>query len=84
MRQPTKLRALAKIKGLNFVDCVKFFGERNDREQRIAELARERLTYEGELEIDDTTVISEPDDNGSYVMAWIWLDFSGVPGLDKK
>ena len=84
MRQSTKMRALAKIKGLNFADCVKIFGERNDRERRIAELARRRLTHEGELEIDDTTVISEADDNGSYVMAWIWLDFDGVPGLDKK
>jgi len=69
---------------LNFADCVEFFGERNDRQRRIAARARLRLTHEGELEIDDRTVISEADDNGSYVMAWVWLDFAGVPGLDKE
>jgi hypothetical protein len=84
MRQSTKLRALGRIKGLNFADCVEFFGERDDRQRRIGDLARQRLTYEGELEIDDTTVISEADDNGSYVMAWVWLGFGGVPGLDKE
>jgi hypothetical protein len=69
---------------LNFADCVEFFGERDDRQRRIADLARQRVTHEGELEIDDRTVISEADDNGSYVMAWVWLDFGGVRGLDKE
>jgi hypothetical protein len=84
MRQSTKLRALERIKGLNFSDCIKFFGERNKREKRVGALARARLSREGELEIDDMTVISEGDDNGSYVMAWVWLEYKGVLGLDKE
>jgi hypothetical protein len=84
MRQSTKLRALAKIKGLNFSDCVQFFGEKTGRERRTAAIARSRLSDEGQLEIDDTTVISEGEDNGSYVMAWVWVDFTGVAGLDKS
>ena len=84
MRTPTRLKALAKIKGLTFADCIRFFGERNARERRIVELARTRLLQEGELEIDDVAVISEGPDNGSYVMAWAWVDFAGVRGLDKE
>ena len=79
----TKQEALMAVKGLTFADCVEFFGERNDRERRIAELARERLTQEGELEIDEPTVLSEGDDNGTYIMAWAWVDFAEVPELDK-
>jgi len=84
MRRSTKLKALERIRGLNFADCVAFFGEKSDRERRIAMLGRERLTRDGELEIDDTTVVSEGEDNGSYVMTWSWVDFAGVPGLDKE
>jgi len=84
MRASRRLKALARIKGLSFADCVRFFGERNARERRIVELARTRLVHDGELEIDDVAVISEGLDNGSYVMAWAWVDFAGVPGLDKE
>ncbi|MGO9269820.1 MAG: hypothetical protein ACLQOO_06130 [Terriglobia bacterium] len=84
MKQMTKLGALARIKGLTFADCARYFGERNDRERRIAELARQHLTQEGQVEVDDTTVVSEGKDNGGYVMAWLWVDFAGVPGLDKQ
>jgi len=29
------------------------------------------------------SLISEGDDNGAYVMAWVWVDFSLTP-LDKE
>lgn len=84
MRVIDKHKALGAVRGLTFADCVRFFGERTAREQRIAQLARARLKREGELEIDDVTVVSEGEDNGAYVMAWVWLDFSGAPGFSKE
>ncbi|HZO99877.1 MAG TPA: hypothetical protein VFD30_06270 [Terriglobia bacterium] len=83
VRKAAKYEALRAIEGLTFGDCVEFFGEQDSRERRIAKLARKRLTDPGELEIDEPTVLSEGDDNGAYVMAWAWVDFDGVPGLDK-
>lgn len=84
MKKISKSAALRAIKGLTFADCVRFFGERNDRERRIAELARRGLTQEGKLEIDGTTVVSESENNGTYVMAWAWVDFAGESVLDKQ
>lgn len=51
------------------------------REKAIRELAEAHVT-EGELEIDDGATISEGDDNGAYVQAWVWVSFVGTP-LDK-
>lgn len=84
MRVADRRRALKAIKGLTFADCVGFFGEATNRELRIAQLARQLLNREGELEVDDRAVVSEGDDNGAYVMAWVYLDFSGLAGLDKE
>lgn len=30
-------------------------------------------TREGELEVDDNAIVSESDDGGAYVMAWVWV-----------
>lgn len=50
-----------------------------DRTQRIVQLAKQhRLVSDGELEVDDNATISEGDDNGAYVQAWLWVDFSGT------
>ena len=35
------------------------------------------------LEIDGEPKVSEGDDNGAWVAAWIWVDFSGT-SLDKN
>jgi hypothetical protein len=53
------------------------------RRQRILELARSTLAREGELEFDDDAVASEGDENGAYLHAWAWVDFSGT-SLDKN
>lgn len=53
------------------------------RNQRIKQLAREQHQSDGECEIDDNALISEGDDNGTYVQAWVWVDFSGTD-LDKE
>lgn len=58
----------------------------NAREERIRELAREQHQVDGEVEIDDViggAEISEGDDNGAYVRAWVWVDFSDTD-LDKE
>ena len=52
----------------------------DDEERRfeIIELAREQHQKEGELEIDDDARVSEGNDNGCYVGAWVWLDFANT------
>lgn len=64
-----------------------------DRAKRIIELARDQHHSEGSVEVDDfdelmnpadaVGKVSEGDDNGAYVMAWVWVDFAGT-GLDKE
>ena len=52
------------------------------RTQHILDIARE-FARDGELEIDDqNAVVSEGEDNGAYVLAWMWVDFADTD-LDK-
>ena len=75
----TKQNELAKIEGLTFSDCVQFFaGRQTKREKNIAAFAKEHLHQEETCEIDDLTILSEGDDNGTYVLAWSWLSFYGT------
>jgi len=55
------------------------------RVNRILKLARDTLRLsDGELELDDdNAIISEGDDNGTYISCWAWVDFSGTK-LDKE
>ena len=55
----------------------------DERRFEIIELAREQHQKDGELEIDDDARVSEGNDNGCYVGAWVWLDFAGTK-FDKK
>jgi hypothetical protein len=41
----------------------------------IIELAREQWASDGEIEIDDNAIISEGEDPGAYVQAWVWVRF---------
>ena len=59
-------------------------------EYRLAciELAREQHERYGEVEIDDDAKTSHPElsdvvENGTYVQAWVWVDFSGTK-LDQE
>ena len=47
------------------------------------ELAREQCAQEGVVEIDDIAQVSEGEDNGCYVQAWVWVDFSDTD-FDKE
>jgi hypothetical protein len=54
-----------------------------DREAEILELAGEQWAEEGQVEIDSDAKVSEGNDNGAYVQAWVWVDFAGTD-LDKE
>lgn len=49
-----------------------------DREGAIRSLALDQWQEDGQVEIDDSAVVSEGDDNGAYVQAWVWVDFAGT------
>lgn len=53
------------------------------RENAIRRIAEESFHRDGELEIDAGALLSEGDDNGTYLLAWRWVDFAGTP-LDKE
>jgi len=57
--------------------------EKIERKEEIRQLAREEHQCDGVIEIDSNAAISEGCDNGCYVAAWVWVDFSGTP-FDKK
>lgn len=46
--------------------------ERTARELAYIRAAQE-LTREGELEVDPDAIVSEGDDPGAYVQAWVWV-----------
>lgn len=57
--------------------------EAEERRAKIVTLARAKLEKEGELEISLDAEISDGDDNGCYVAAWVWMPFNGTE-FDKK
>jgi hypothetical protein len=69
-RELTRLR---NGHGLDFAVCLEFFGD--DRESDpYARTAFEQYHRDGETEIADPTVVSLSDDQGAYVLAWVWVD----------
>ena len=58
--------------GLDFSKCVRTFGVKADLDP-IARTARVNYQREGELEIDEYTVVSRGEDCGAYVMSWLWI-----------
>jgi hypothetical protein len=54
----------------------------DNREQRIRALAQEQWLMES-IDFDAHATVSEGDDNGAYVQAWLWVDFAGTE-LDKE
>jgi hypothetical protein len=53
------------------------------RREKIIWIARQRYQREGSIEIDDGAILSEGEDNGTYVQAWVWVDFAGTE-FDKE
>ena len=56
--------------------CVDCHIESEERRFEIIDLAREQRQEEGSVEIDDDARLSEGNDNGCYVAAWVWADFA--------
>jgi hypothetical protein len=58
------------------------------RDAWIIQMARDAHEWNSKVEIDNVEdihaheLISEGDDNGCYVKAWVWVDFAGTI-LDK-
>ena len=63
--------------------CVDCHMEVEERRLDIIDLARERHGEEGAVEIDNNAQLSEGDDNGCYVQAWVWVEFAGTK-FDKE
>ena len=53
------------------------------RRKAIVELAIDQHHVDGEVEVDANAEVSEGEDNGAYVQAWVWVDFSGTQ-FDKE
>lgn len=68
--------------GLTFAECVQAFGVDRDTDP-YAKAAHEMYHRDGELEIDDTTVLSGSGDNGEYVLAWVWV-YNADAGLPDR
>ena len=65
-----QLRCVLEAMGLQFGDCLQAFA--NDTSDGYVLAARDEAR-EGELEVDSRTVVSRGDDNGAYVLAWLWV-----------
>jgi hypothetical protein len=73
--------ALAAIEGLTFADCVRFFAA-PDSDPHVS-AASDIYHCDGEVEVDDITVLSEGDDAGCYVMAWVWVSDDDASETDE-
>lgn len=51
-----------------------------DAEQRegfpkeVRDFAMERMNRDGSAEIDSDAIVSVGDDDGAYIMSWVWVD----------
>lgn len=54
-----------------------------DREQAYRNACQRLHVSEGDLEMDDTAVVSEGDDPGAYVQVWKWVHRSEA-GIDDE
>lgn len=68
------LRELIKA-GLTFADALGVFAEGNtDEDKAYIDAAKVKHTFdEGELEVDESSIVSKGDDDGAYVLAWTWV-----------
>jgi hypothetical protein len=72
--------AVAKLQAL--ADAIALVSETPERDAAIRKMADEQYGRDGECEIDNDAIVSEGDDNGAFVAAWVWVDFCGTP-FDK-
>lgn len=62
--------------GLTFADCLGEYAKRDENPMNnwYRSEAQETWTREGEVEVDENTIVSGSDDHGEYVLAWVWVD----------
>ena len=53
--------------------------EEDFRRTMMLIMASARFTDSDGVEVDSDAKVSEGDDNGAYVQAWVWVDFEGTP-----
>lgn len=58
--------------------CEACHAQAERRRVAIIQLARQQYEQEGQVEIDDAARLSEGNDNGCYVQAWVWIGYSGT------
>ena len=56
--------------------CENCHTQAEERRCEIIGLAREQREIEGAVEIDENALLSEGNENGCYVAAWVWVDFA--------
>jgi hypothetical protein len=54
------------------------------RRLSIVQMARKAHAVDGVCEISDDAEVSDGDDNGAYVQAWVWVDFQGTEHDKEK
>lgn len=60
--------------GATFADFMAEYAKNNtDYDKRMIQAARDEWHRDGEIEIDDVTITSGSDDDGEYVLAWVWV-----------
>jgi hypothetical protein len=61
--------------------CARIRGAFHDLDDpdlaRYRAVARQRAS-EGDLEVDHNALVSKGDDDGAYVMAWLWIGDDGA------
>lgn len=71
--EPTPLEKLIEG-GLTFSQVVEAFAKRRSPEEvAYAQAARKNHHKEGDLEVDESAIVSKGDDDGAYVMGWVWV-----------
>ena len=57
--------------GLDFSAIVSLFAEKAEDSPYVA--AAQQMASEGKFEVDEPAVVSKGDDDGAYVMGWMWV-----------
>jgi len=70
----SRLAALQTLvdQGLTFSEVMQVMGETAEENPYVAK-AQEQAR-DGELEVDERTIVSEGSDPGAYVLAWLWVE----------
>lgn len=82
-----KMLLTMKQAGLTFAECINVFGVSSDMDPYAK--AAKAMAREGEIKVDDTTVLSGSDGEGDYVLCWMWVrntdaGIASSPALDLE